>query len=126
MSGGKMNLSQIDLEKLMDEIPVALTYVNSEGTILYRNRTAAARPTPGPRDVGLNIRDCHALPESLSTLEKIFNDFKTGRKTPHHYISQRLKARELVTIIPIFKEDRFEGCLSVVHSLEIKEAPRTF
>jgi DUF438 domain-containing protein len=121
-----MNSSQIDLEKLMDEIPIALTFVNSEGTILYRNRTAAERPTPGPRDVGRNIRDCHALPKSLDMIEKIFNDFKTGRKTPHRYISQRLKARELVTLIPILKEDRFEGCLSVVHPLEIEEAPRTF
>lgn len=121
-----MNLSQIEIEKLLDEIPVALTYVNSEGTILYRNRTAAERPTPGPRDVGRNISNCHASQESLSAIASIFNDFKTGRKTPHHYVSQRLEVPELVTLIPIFKEDRFEGCFSIIHPLEIKGATRTF
>lgn len=121
-----MHSSQIELEKLLDEISVALTYVNSEGTILYRNRSAAERPTPGPRDVGRNIRGCHALPESLGMIERIFNDFKTGRKAPHHYVSQRLKNKELVTMIPIFKNDHFEGCLSVVHPLEVQGGTRTF
>lgn len=121
-----MNAEQLELEKLVDEIPVALTYTNSEGTILYRNRTAAERPAPGPRDVGRNISSCHALPESLSAIAGIFNDFKSGRKTPHHYVSQRLEVRELVTLIPIFKDERFEGCLSVIHPLEIKGVSRTF
>ena len=121
-----MNLSQVDLKKLLDEIPVALTYVNSEGTILYRNRAAAERPSPRPREVGANIKDCHARPESVKGIERIFSDFINGRRKPHHYVSDRLGVRELVTLIPIFKEDRFDGCLSVIHPLEIKGESRTF
>lgn len=121
-----MNLSLNELEELLDEIPVGLTYVDSQGTILYRNFAAAKRPSPRARDIGVNIKDCHALPESLHKIEAIFSDFLRGRRTPHHYVSQRTGLRELVTLIPIFKEDHFEGCLSVIHPLEIKGESRTF
>jgi DUF438 domain-containing protein len=122
-----MTTSNIDLEKLLDEIPVGLTYVNPEGIILYRNKTAAQRPLPkGTRDVGANIRDCHAFQKSLDLIEKIFNDFKNGRKTPHHYLSQRTDIKELVTLTPIFENDQFVGCFSTIHPLEIKGAIRTF
>lgn len=121
-----MDLSNVDLKKLLDEIPVALTYVNSKGTILYRNRAAAERPSPQPRDVGTNIKDCHAHPESIEGIERIFSDFIRGRRTPHHYVSDRLGVQQLVTIIPIFKESQFVGCLSVIHPIEITGEKRTF
>ena len=111
---------KVEIEKLIDLMPVGLTYVNPDGVILYRNRTAAQRPSPGPRETGKNIRGCHAQPESLKKIAKIFDDFKQGRKIPHHYVSRRTGIEELVTLIPIFQEDRFLGCLSVIHPIEIK------
>lgn len=116
----------VDLEALLAQIPVGLTYVDPDGVILYRNRTAADRPTPGPREKGANIRDCHAHPGSLKMIPKIFDDFNQGRKTPHHYVSKRMGIEELVTLVPIFREDRFAGCVSVIHPLEIKGERRTF
>lgn len=116
----------VDMEKLLDEIPVALTYTDRQGIILYRNRIAAARPSPGPRNVGINIRDCHALPESKQKIGQIFDDFIKGRREPHYYVSQRTGIEELVTLIPVFTEDRFTGCLQVIHPLEIKGKKRTF
>ncbi len=122
-----MTTSNFDLEKLLDEIPVGLTYVSPEGIILYRNKTAAQRPLPkGTRELGAHIKDCHAFPKSLELIEKIFNDFKNGRKTPHHYISQRTDLKELVTLTPIFEKDQFVGCFSTIHPLEIKGVSRTF
>ena len=116
----------VELEKLLDQIPVGLTYVNSDGVILYRNRTAAQRPSHGPREKGINIRDCHAEAESLKKIVKLFDDFKNGRRTPHYYVSARTGIQELVTLVPIFQEDRFVGCFSVIHPLEIKGERRTF
>jgi DUF438 domain-containing protein len=122
-----MTTSNFDLEKLLDEIPVGLTYIDKNGIILYRNKTAAQRPLPkGTREIGAHIKDCHAFPKSLEQIEKIFNDFKNGRKTPHHYISQRTDFKELVTLTPMFEKDQFVGCFSTIHPLEIKGASRTF
>ena len=122
----KMSEMKVDLEELLDQIPVGLTYVDRDGVILYRNRTAAQRPSLRPRERGINIRDCHAQPESLKKISKIFDDFNQGRKIPHHYVSRRTGIQELVTLVPIFEEDRFIGCLSVIHPLEIKGEKRTF
>jgi DUF438 domain-containing protein len=121
-----MTAKKVELEKLLDQIPVGLTYVDADGVILYRNRTAAQRPSPGPRERGKNIRNCHAQVESLKKIDKIFDDFNQGRKIPHHYVSQRTGIQELVTLVPIFQEDRFIGCVSVIHPLEIKGEKRTF
>ena len=117
---------EIDLEILLDQIPVGLTYADADGVIRYRNRAAAQRPSPRPRDIGINIRDCHAQPESAEKIHEIYADFNRGRKSPHHYVSARTGVKELVTLIPIFKNDQFSGCLSVVHPLELKGANRTF
>jgi DUF438 domain-containing protein len=121
-----MTEMNVELEKLLDQIPVGLTYVNSDGIILYRNRTAAQRPSYGPREKGAKIRDCHAQAESLKKIVNIFDDFNHGRRTPHYYVSGRTGIQELVTLVPNFQEDRFVGCFSVIHPLEIKGEKRTF
>ena len=115
-----------ELEELLDHIPVGLTYADAEGIIRYRNRAAAQRPSPRPRDIGINIRDCHAQPESLKEIAAIYADFNRGRKTPHHYVSTRTGIKELVTLVPIFKNEQFSGCLSVIHPLELRGSSRTF
>lgn len=116
----------IELENLLDRIPLSFTYADAEGVIRYRNRAAAQRPSARPRDIGVNIRDCHARPESLKMIDRIYSDFKQGRKTPHHYVSARTGVKELVTLVPIFKDGQFSGCLSFVHPLELKGESRTF
>jgi DUF438 domain-containing protein len=116
----------IALEKRLDHMPMGLTYADAHGVILYRNRAAAQHPSPQPREIGINIRDCHAQPESLKKSDEIYADFNRGRKTPHHYVSARTGIKELVTLVPIFKDERFSGCLSVVHPLELKGSTRTF
>jgi DUF438 domain-containing protein len=118
--------TNLELEELLDQIPVGLTYTDADGVIRYRNQAAAQRPSPRPRDIGINIRDCHAIPESVEKINEIYADFNRGRKTPHHYVSARTGVKELVTLIPIFKNEQFSGCLSVVHPLELKGDRRTF
>lgn len=97
-----------------------------DGVILYRNQAAANRPTPGPRDVGRNISTCHAEPESLATIHRIFDEFRQGRREPHFYVGARLGGRELVTLVPIFEGDAFVGCLSVIHTLEPPAVAKSF
>lgn len=113
------------LEMILDAMPVGVTYVDSEGNILYCNRKAVERPSPVPRVVGRNIKDCHK-PLSNRNVQRIFNDFKNGRREPHHYISHLTGEKELVTHVPIFEGDDFVGNLGIVHTLEVKGPERTF
>ena len=112
--------------ELLDQIPMELTHADSDGVIRCRNRAAVQRPSPRPGDIGSNIRDCHAQTESLKKIDLIFADFLTGRKTPHHYVSDRMGIKELVTLIPTCGNEQFSGCLTVVHALALNVKNRSF
>lgn len=113
------------LETILDKLQVAVTYVDSEGTIVYANRFANDRPSDTPRHVGTNIADCHA--ESTNrAIARMFAEFREGRREPHHYVGDRTGKRELVTIIPVFEGQTFVGCFSQIHPLEIEGPERSF
>lgn len=73
----------IKLEELLDRKPLSVQYVDKNGFLQYLNKTASKRPANCKREVGVNIQDCHAKPESHEMIERIFKDFRQGRKEPH-------------------------------------------
>jgi DUF438 domain-containing protein len=113
------------LEKTLDHISVALTYVDSEGTVQYANRAALSRPFRIPRAFGMNIRDCHT-DQTNEKIAYIFDDFKNGRREPHYYVGKRTGTRELVMMFPFFDGDRFMGCLAQIHPLELEGPTKSF
>ncbi len=110
---------------MLNHLKVAVTCVDVEGNILYANAAAKKRPSPAPRDPGINIRDCHRA-ESNQKIEAIFADFKNGRTEPHHYVSSARGERCLVTMIPVFEAGVFSGCVSQVHPIGFEGPERSF
>jgi len=86
----------ITLEELLDRVPLAVQYVDKDGFLRYLNKTAAARPANIKREVGIDIRDCHAKPECLEMIERIFEDFRQGRKEPHYYVTSGIRKTIMV------------------------------
>jgi DUF438 domain-containing protein len=126
MGYGNMTIpnTSITLEEILDRIPLAVQYVDKDGFLWYLNKAAAARPANGKREVGVNIRDCHAHPESLEMIERIFEDFRQGRKEPHYYITSTGKKSLKV---PIFDaEGNFSGVLAYSHPIGLPKPDRTF
>jgi len=116
--------TSVTLEELLDRIPLAVQYVDEDGFLRYLNKAAAARPANVKREVGINIRNCHAKPESLEMIERIFEDFRQGRKEPHYYVSSAIRK---TIMVPIFDaEGNFIGVLSCIHPLGLPEPDRTF
>lgn len=113
------------LEQMLDTIPAALTYVDSEGKVLYFNRVAGERPSSLKRTVGMSFWDCHSE-KSKKSLQRIFDDFKKGRREPHYYVGHPAGGRELATIIPVFEGDRFVGCIGMGHTLEYRGPEKTW
>jgi len=112
-------------ETILENLRVAVTYVDSDGVIVYANRAAHERPSSVPRQAGTNIADCHR--ESTNrTIARMFAEFRKGRRDPHHYVGSRLGYRELVTIIPVFDGDSFAGCFSQIYPLELHGPERSF
>ena len=113
------------LESMLDHMKIAVTCVDADGKILYANAAATKRPSKTPREVGVNIKECHkdATNEKITT---IFKDFKNGRREPHHYVSTAGGKKELVTIIPVFEGGVYSGCVSHIHTLELEGPESSF
>lgn len=120
----KIPNTDITLEGLLDQFPLRFQYVDKDGFLRYLNRADAMHPANGKREVGVNIRDCHARPESLEMIERIFEDFRQGRKEPHFYVTP---AGNKSVKVPIFDEQgEFAGVLSFSHPVGTPEESRTF
>lgn len=116
--------TNITLEEVLDQMPLNIQFVDNNGFVRYLNKAAAARPAKGKREVGANIQNCHARPESLEKIERILKDFRSGRKEPHYYIN---KEGNKVIMVPIFNaEDEFIGTLTYSHPVGYPEPERTF
>jgi DUF438 domain-containing protein len=112
-------------KNILDHMKIRVTCVDAEGNILYANPAAKKRPSKAPREPGVNIRECHRE-KSNENIAAIFSDFKNGRSEPHHYISSAQGKKELVTIIPMFEEGVFKGCMSHIHPLTFDGPERSF
>jgi DUF438 domain-containing protein len=116
--------TEISLEDLLDQMPMAIHYVDKEGFLRYQNKLAASRPAKVRREVGVNIQECHSHPESLIAIKSIFDDFKKGRKEPHFYVAP---TGEKAIKLPVFdKEGNFCGILSYGHPVGFPDKNRTF
>lgn len=114
-----------NLERVLDHLNIPVTSVDADGKILYVNAAAVKRPSKTPRDVGLNIRQCHKA-ESNEKITTIFDDFKNGRSEPHFYVSRAGGKKELVTIIPVFESGVFSGCVSQITPMDLEGPERSF
>jgi len=112
-------------ESILDHMKIAVTCVDADGKILYANTVATKRPSKAPREVGVNIRECHK-DASNEKIAVIFKDFRNGRREAHHYVSTITGRRDLVTMIPMFEAGEFSGCVSHVHPLELEGTERSF
>jgi DUF438 domain-containing protein len=116
--------TNITIEELLDQMPMAMHFVDNDGVLRYQNKMAAARPAKGERKVGVNIRDCHAHPESIEEVGRIFEDFRKGRKEPHFYITP---AGNKAVKTPVYdKEGKFIGILSYSYPVGVPLVKRTF
>jgi PAS domain S-box-containing protein len=113
------------LENILEHMKVAVTYVDADGQILYANTAARKRPSKTPREVGVNMRECHKEASNEKIVE-IFRDFRNGRSEPHHYISTIRGGRDLITMIPMFEAGVFSGCVSQAHPLTLEGPERSF
>jgi DUF438 domain-containing protein len=120
----KIPNTNITLEALLDQLPMRLQYVDKDGVLRYLNKADAAHPANGKREVGVNIKDCHARPESLEMIERIFEDFRQGRKEPDYYVTS---TGTTSIKVPVFDEQgEFIGVLSFSHPVGMPTRSRTF
>jgi DUF438 domain-containing protein len=102
----------------MDCMAVAVTIIDTEGTLLYCNKQAAKILDRKPEYIGKDVHSHHKKPASNRKVDLMLRDFQKGRTEPFHYEANPYGKIILVTLSPILENGKFIGC---VQSVRLKE-----
>jgi sensor histidine kinase regulating citrate/malate metabolism len=102
----------------MECMGVAITIIDTKGTLLYYNRQAAEILDRNPEYIGEDIHSHHKKEASNRKLDTMLQDFKKGRTQPFHYQAKPYGKIILVTLSPILESGEIIGC---VQSVQLKE-----
>jgi DUF438 domain-containing protein len=106
-------LSQL-IKLAMDCMGVAVTIIDTEGTLLYYNKQAAKILDRKPEYVGKDVHSHHKKATSNRKIDLMLRDFQKGRTEPFHYESNPYGKIILVTLSPILENGKFIGCVQSV------------
>jgi len=102
----------------MECLGVAVTTIDTEGTLLYYNKQAAKILDRKPEYVGKDVHSHHKRTESNRKLNLMLKDIQKGRTEPFRYEAKPYGKVILVTVSPILENGKFVGC---VQSVLLKE-----
>jgi DUF438 domain-containing protein len=99
---------------ILDKIPVAVTVIDLDGHILYYNAYSSKVLDRKPEYLGRDVRFCHQKPESNAKIDRMLEEFKSGRRQEFYYEADRYGKRIAVTFAPLEIEGRLVGCIQSV------------
>ena len=102
----------------MDCLGVAVTIIDTKGTLLYYNKQAVKILDRKPEYIGNDVYSHHMKATSSEKLESMIQDFQKGRTEPFNYEAKPYGKTILVTLSPILENDKFIGC---AQSVQLKE-----
>jgi DUF438 domain-containing protein len=98
----------------MDLMEVAVTIIDTKGTLLYYNQHSAKVLDRKPVYIGADIHSHHKDSATNNKVDTMLKDFEEGRREPFHYEAKPYGEPILVTLSPIIKNGEFIGCVHVV------------
>jgi sensor histidine kinase regulating citrate/malate metabolism len=94
----------------MDCMGVAVTIIDTKGTLLYYNQHSAKILDRKPEYIGTDIHSHHKKADSNKKVDLMLE----GRKGPFHYEAKPYGKIIFVTLSPIIKNGEFVGCVQTV------------
>ena len=98
----------------MDGMGVAVSIIDSKGTLLYYNQQSAKILDRKPEYIGTDIHSHHKKAGTNPKIDLMLKNFEEGRRDPFHYEAKPYGETICVTLAPIIKNDRFVGCVQTV------------
>lgn len=84
---GSLNLNQLNL--ILNNLPLNITYVDENDKVLFYNETKTRHFPRNPSVIGRLVENCHP-PKSIDIVKKIIKSFKNGEKnTAEFYINYK-------------------------------------
>jgi PAS domain S-box-containing protein len=102
----------------MDSMGVAITIIDSKGTMLYYNKHAEKILDRKPEYIGKDIHLHHNKTATNEKFDRMLKEFQTGRTDAFHYEAEPYGEVIHVTLTPIRKDGVLLGC---VQAVQLKE-----
>ena len=109
----KRQLDEI-INLAMDCMGVAVTIIDTNGTLLYYNPHSTKILDRKPEYIGTDIHSHHKKANSNHKVDRMFKEFEAGRRDPFHYEAKPYGEIIFVTLSPIIKNGEFVGCVQTV------------
>ena len=95
----------------MDCMEVAVTIIDTKGTLLYYNQHSAKILDRKPEYIGTDIHSHHKKADSNNKVNLMLKEFDEGRNGSFHYEAKPYGEIIFVTLSPIRKNGEFVGCV---------------
>jgi DUF438 domain-containing protein len=109
----KVHLGEL-INLAMECLGVAVTIIDTKGTLLYYNQHSTKILDRKPEYIGTDIRSHHKKADSNKKVDLMLEEFEAGRKDPFHYEAKPYGEIIFVTLSPIIKNGKFVGCVQTV------------
>jgi DUF438 domain-containing protein len=109
-----IKISEKLIKTAMDCMGVAVTIIDTEGTLLYYNKQASKILDRKPEYIGKDIHSHHKKATSNQKIDLMLKDFQKGRTEPFHYQAKPYGKTILVTLSPVSENGQFIGCIQSV------------
>jgi hypothetical protein len=115
------NISYGVLERILDTLPVEISFVDKDDVVRYFNKEGKREIFPRLKTViGMKVQNCHPK-ESVHKVEEILNDFKSGKRdVAEFWINLEEGGRKIyIRYFPVFDKEgkSYLGCLEVTQDI---------
>lgn len=115
---GKGHLNAKEVEKIMNTLPLEITWVDANETVKYYNDTPGEKDFPRtPNAIGRAVQNCHP-PKVLATVNQLLADLRSGKKDSETLWFQAKGKFLMVTYAAVRDDDgSFMGTLEYVQDI---------
>jgi DUF438 domain-containing protein len=106
----------------VEDMGVAVTLIDTKGTLLYYNKQAGRILDRKPEYVGKDVHSHHNKDGSNKKFDLMLQEFQKGKTEPFHYEAKPYGKTILVTLSPILEDGKFIGCTQCVQLKEHNES----
>ena len=98
----------------MDCMGVAVTIIDTKGTLLYYNQHSVKILDRKPEYIETDIHSHHKKADSNKKVDRMLKEFAAGKKDPFRYEAKPYGKIIFVTLSPIIKNGEFLGYVQTV------------
>ncbi len=111
------NLSGEEIERMLNSLPVDITFVDSEDTVKYFSKPEE-RIFPRPKSViGRKVQQCHPQ-KSIHLVNQILDDFRDGKREVAEFWINMNGRLIHIRYFPIHnKAGNYMGCIEVTQDI---------